>query len=282
MRYKYRYAKRFTNKNIFSEEYRQFKRIIDILEKSNHPYSYDKDVTNTLIVEVYYESALFPIIHEEFKDKYPIVSTEYTEQEFNDATWYSVWSKWRFDYPILDNEKGPRTFSEDYLCSECRFGEEQIGSYILKKAPKWGRDKYFCSTNWSNTLFVSNEGNRILQDANIKGYHLIDVLKAGNMEPFEDFHQIYIEQILGKGYIEREDRINAVLDCDVCKRKRISVNGMEQYFDKRIFDNIDVDILHSNEWFGSFHQIIISKKFYGTIMKNKLDRNLVIEPLFLV
>ena len=282
MRYKYRFVEGFGGVNKDLRKQKRARKIISVLEENNHSYVIEGDM-NGIIVEMFSDSEIFDEIYAEFKGNALItIGTEYTKQEFKEASWFKVWSNWRFDYPIVDNLKGQKTFNKDNICPECKFGEEQTGSYIFKKSPKWGRDKYFCSTNWSNTLFISNEGIKLLEDAGIKGYHLVDVLKNRTMEPFEDFSQIYIESKLEKGYIEKDSLIKSVEYCDVCKQKRIITNGKECYFKKKIFDNIDVDFIQSYEWFGSFHIIIISKRLYEIIMKNKMGRNLVIEPLFLV
>ncbi len=217
-----------------------------------------------------------------------IPETIYTQEERSAAEWLYVRSAWRAGYPQPEGNFGYEeiTYRKDHYCDCCGCGLEQIDSFYIKKAPKWGKRNFF-ELNWvGDELFVSNRARQNLEEENITGISFKDVKNKTGTEIFPDVHQIFIHNLLCKGMIEDNICIKKSYICPKCQTKKFIPSGVGMMqFRREIFKNAP-DIVKTAEIFGDGHyaarHILIRNRVYRTLTENLLDSSLVFEPIELV
>ena len=218
-------------------------------------------------------------------DSYYITETVFSKEEMHNAEWFNIRSVWRYDYPQPENEYREITYNGQ-MCPVCWGGLEQIDAFRFKRAPKWGK-RFFLTTNWEdNVIFVSDQAKSTIENANIPGLDFREVKNKNGADIFPDIHQLVVRNILPEGLVWEESRVEKILVCDECGRRRYATNGRGQFvFRKETFDNAP-DIALSSEIFGrgGYNQrlLIVSKRVYQMIIKNKMDRSLEFQPIKLV
>jgi hypothetical protein len=85
--------------------------------------------------------------------------------------------------------------------------------------------------------------------------------------------------------IIKENPCQQIIYCKTCDKIKYILEGRQPVYDKSIFPS-DVDIAKSFETFGAgiicARSFFVSQKFYQTIIKNKLDKNLSFIPIKLI
>lgn len=203
----------------------------------------------------------------------------YSADEYDKATWYRLRSTWNPGYPQKESTFPENTYDLSHCCKECYHGLVQNNLFRLKKEYSW-KKKHFFMLYWVyDELFTNIETAKILLKNDIKGLEIEDVLIGNQVS--QTTKQVKITNTLNFGYIPNTDYCE-IEECEVCGNKRYYNNGRQLRFNKSIFEGIKVDIIKTGEDMGSCQNILISKKFYNFIIENKLDDNLVIEPIELV
>ena len=218
-----------------------------------------------------------------------LVDTIYTKEEMNRAKWFTVRSKWRWEYPQPnsgDNGYIKNVTYTDSACPECGNGLVQIGNFRVRKSPKWGQ-RAFLMLNWiGDVLFLSNHAKDVLSDSNLGGFHFAEVLNTKGTAVIADIHQLCVDNVLPQGIVWDNDTIGRVNRCSVCGIIKYGPTGRGKIYRMSAFENVDQDIIMSDEVFGWDHlsqrDIIVSKHFYEVINENKLNRQLPFEPIQLV
>ena len=114
----------------------------------------------------------------------------------------------------------------------------------------------------------------------------LDVIKYKKNISLEDIYQIYVERVLEPGLLNLEQSVTEVIKCSSCGKTKYIESGKSLTFKKEIFEDLDCDIVKSYETFGDGHmcarEIMVSKKLYQVIKTNKLDKDIVFEPITLI
>ncbi|MCL1919268.1 MAG: hypothetical protein FWG14_13410 [Peptococcaceae bacterium] len=238
------------------------------------------------IFELFEEQANFDTILNRLEPygllRNPPVAT-YTKNEINAAQWLSVRSTWRSLYPQPEEKSAYKfsTYDSSNYCEKCGYGLIQKENFMLKKEPKWG-SRNFLMINWiHDEFFISKKAEIFLMASDLTGFDIYDVFsKSKNV--MEGVKQIFVRYYLDYGL--KPESIKEELHCTRCNYIKIMANPVI-YYDNKVFENIDCDIVKTKEMFGEItccSKIIISHKFYKAITNTKLDRGLVFEPVNLV
>jgi len=216
-----------------------------------------------------------------------IVDAIYSKEEYDKAEWFSIRSKFRFEYPQPDDSFGYKsyTYDNEKYCIECGCGLRQRDNFRVNKSPKWMK-RHFLMLNWvHDELFVSSIARDCLNGNRITGLKFLDVISHKKNTVFEDFYQIYVENELAPGLINLNQSVKEVRNCSICDNTKYIYSGKGLTFRKEIFENLNFDIFRTHESFGDGHicarKIIISRKLYQAIKNGNLDKDLEFEPIVL-
>lgn len=250
---------------------------------------FDKSSSNIGVVYIYEEDDWKDVLYRFYQTEQitPIIDVVYSKDEYDHAEWFSIRSKFRFEYPQPDDSfiYKKYTYDEKCYCNECGCGLTQIESFRVNKAPKWMK-KHFLMLNWvHDELFISSFAKECINSNEIIGLKCLNVINHKKNTIFDDFHQIYVEHELKPGLIDLKQSVKEFRNCNVCGNVKYIYSGKGLTFKKEIFENLNFDILKTNESFGEGHicarKIIISKKLYQIIKNNGLDKDLEFEPISL-
>lgn len=254
---------------------------INYLDKKNIEYEMEDGIC---VVKLNSSCDQFDKVYKKlFKVYTPLITAIYNSEDFKKAKWYTIRSKWIAGYPQPEDDFPEGTYDLKNACSECYFGITQVNKFRIKKEFEW-KNRHFFMLYWvSGELFVKSETAILLKDNDIIGFEMLDLkLKT---EVCKETKQMIITNKLEPGLIINES-IKMVMECEKCGNKSYYSDGRQLVYKKSIFDNLDVDIIKSYEVMGNelvnSNKILISKKFYNFLIDNKLDKNLVIEPIRLV
>lgn len=215
---------------------------------------------------------------------YPISEATFSTSELENSEWLSVRSTWRTGYPlpVEENQYVYSTYDTIDYCEDCGFGLKQTNSFIVKKAPNWST-RNFMMLNWiHDELFMSEKAELLLYNSGLTGYTVKDVVdKAGTKIP--NIRQLYINHILRQGLCM--ESVEKVYHCPKCGRNRYLLKVGRIRYRKEVFKDLRSDIVKSFEQFGEItcnRMILISQSFYKFLVRTKIDRGLLFEPIELV
>lgn len=209
----------------------------------------------------------------------------YTKNEMESAEWLTIRSKWRWEYPQPDSGNSGYKNGITYTgeCPECGAEAVQVGKFRVRRSPKW-HEKAFLMINWvHDVLFASEAAKNILEASGLKGFHFQDVLNTKGTAAIDDIYQLCVETMLPPGLVITNDTMEEVNTCPECGITKYVPSGRGIIYKRDAFANVDADIVISDEIFGGGHSairlIIVSRRFYDTIISNKLDKQLDFEPI---
>ena len=212
------------------------------------------------------------------------IEVSFSRKEIEEAEWLSVRSTWRPGYPQpqYDMQYRNTTYDSSEFCEECGNGLLQRDNFTLKKEPDWGTRNFFMA-NWvQDELFASDKAVSILQDSGVRGFSYNDVLDPSR-RIMRNVKQIYIMNYLSKGL--HYNSIRKEILCPKCNSKKYFLRPGFIEYDKKVFSNVEFDILKTKEKFGEItciSLIIITQKLYKTFCEHKLDRGLAFTPIKLI
>lgn len=217
-----------------------------------------------------------------------LCETIFSKKELSEARWLKMRSKWRNGYPLpIDgNEYRTITYTSEKYCEECGCGLQQVDAFRINKALNWGK-RHFMMLNWvEDELFVSEVAKEILQREGYSHISFHEVKNKRGTEVIPGIWQMKMHGLIERGLLDEQERIREVLICPKCGSKKHHPNGRGMYkFRKEVFGDAP-DIVRTTDelgWgSGSSRMIIVSQRFYQTILKNHLERSLVFEPIELV
>lgn len=240
-------------------------------------------------LDIYESNPHWPQIAEFVKERKLFCRSEaiFSKQELSSAEWLTLRSMWRNGYPQPECafEYESITYSSQNLCKECGTGLVQTDAFRIKKAPNWGK-RHFMMLNWvEDELFIDDIAKNILLDNGITGMSFREVKDKKGKEILPNVEQLIVPHILPEGIVPELPAINDINHCTCCGIPKYHPSGVGMLtFRRDIFDNAP-DIVKTAEVFGWGHsaprKIIVSQKFYQTIVKNQLDRSLEFEPIAL-
>jgi len=282
-------------------------KIISFLDKHGIKYEEMQGVT---VFYVYEDEDDFVMI-KEFMTSNEAVSISnaiYTKNEIETADWLTVRSSWSSLYPQPEEDMNYRfaTYDATNYCEGnpnisipqgdkittyrkyatptyyCRKGLVQKESFVLKKEPNWG-SRNFTMLHWvGDELFISPKTAEVLTKSDLSGFEYYDV-KNKSKKTFNNVKQILIGNYVDKGLCA--DAIERTHKCPVCGFTKFHLKTGIYRFHKEVFEGIKNDIVKTTDKFGEIHcdsLILITHKFYRTIVDSKLDRGLIFEPIKLV
>ena len=214
--------------------------------------------------------------------------TVFTKEELCNTEWLSMRSQWRFGYPQPEDDFNYEniTYTRRNYCPKCSSGLKQTNPFRIKKAPKWGK-RHFAELNWvGDELFVDDTAVTVLTQEGITGISFLEVQNKKGAEIFSNIRQLQVETVLDLGLQTDSASVREVTLCPECGIPKFLLNGIGMLsFRKEIFEN-QPDVVKTGEIFGSDHYaariILVRQKVYQTILRNKLERGLVFEPIELV
>lgn len=257
--------------------------IVSFLQSRRINIDYDKMLN---VFEIYEDNVDFCDVKELLNTYNSTSLTQciYTRKELDLAEWLTVRSTWQNDYPQPEDNFGyiKATYDTSNYCKTCENGLVQNNNFILKKKPNWG-SKNFMMLNWvPDELFISDRVESVFCENNVKG---LDYLKTYNRSKNEikGTKQIYIQKTLDYGI--KSESIEKEVVCDECKFKKTFTKTGYIYYDKHVFDNINIDLIKSCEKYGEVgcaSTIFINQRVRKLIINNNFARGLVFEPIQLV
>jgi hypothetical protein len=260
---------------------------ISFLKERNAKF--DKSNSTIAVVYIYEEDDWKDDLYKFYQAEQttPIIDVIYSKEEYDNAEWLSIRSKFRFEYPQPDDSFSYKkyTYDEKRYCTECGCGLTQIESFRVNKSPKWLK-KHFLMLNWvHDELFISSFAKECIDSNEINGLKFLNVINHKKNNIFDDLHQIYVEHELGPGLMDLKQSVKEYRNCESCGSIKYIYSGKGLTFKKDIFESVTFDILKTNESFGEGNicskKIIISKKLFQIIKNNGLDIDLVFEPILL-
>lgn len=266
------------------------KNLIKFLKDNKIKYKEGDSNIPIAILEILESNQFWPEI-KEYISKHNISEyTEgvYTNQEMEKAEWFSLRSKWRWEYPQPVGNFGYQhliTYDDNNYCYECGSGLVQIDSFRVKKSPDWKKRNFFM-LNWiEDELFLSDDAKNILLNSGLNGFEFIDVVKPSTETKLEDFNQLKVRNILSPGLVNQNNTIRETTKCKKCGIVKYALTGRGLEYKKSIFRN-DVDIVNSFEIFGWGHAaprgIFVNQKYYQVMISNDLEKHLEFEPIKLI
>lgn len=212
-----------------------------------------------------------------------IVHTEYDQDEYKAASWYTIRSQWHWSYPQPEEGNAYRKAVYDGACQECGCGRVQKGPFRVKTAPRWGTNKFFAMLYWvEDELFASDTCVELLNKYQITGFEPYDVLDHKAGKKLHGTYQLKVNDSVSKGVVFPGPGIRELHQCQQCGSTIASLDGRPLMWDPLAFRGSKLDVYQSAEMFGSNYghrKILISKKCYDVLQKEKMARGLVIEPL---
>lgn len=217
---------------------------------------------------------------------YTQVFTEYEKSDIEKAEWFII-ETGEYQYPQPENDNGylKATFDLSNYCELCGIGKVQNNPYRLKTLPKQVNNQFW-GLHWEfATIFVRQETKNILEKEDVKSIRFSQPVLHKQEIEIESFYQLHIDTVLGKGFdnyntkiitckVNNEENLNTDKSANCCGSKKFHHPMIGGYvFDRTIFNN-DVDIVQSNEYFGSGGSAsklnIVSKKVKMLIERNEL------------
>ena len=221
------------------------------------------------------------------RDVFPCRATskvEYSSREIDESEWLTIRSTWRNDYPQPADDFGyiHTTYDSSKYCEKCLKGLVQKDLFKIRKKPNFG-SKNFLMINWiHDEFFVSNKVEAAFKENNVRGVDFYKVLNLSGKEMAET-KQIYVNTYLKPGI--KNESIEYELLCQLCSFKKYFQRLGYLYYDKSVFENLDVDMIKSSEKFGEItccSKLFITQRVRKIIINNNLSRGLVFEPVILV
>lgn len=212
-----------------------------------------------------------------------IVHVEYSQDEYQAASWYTVRSQWHWSYPQPEAGNAYRNEVYDMPCQRCGGGRTQKAPFKVKAAPKWGTKRFFAMLYWvEDELFASDRCVELLNKHQIAGFEPYDVLDNRSGKKLQGTYQLKVENRVSKGVMLNGPGIRELRRCKQCGSTILSLDGRPLLWDPLTFSKLTLDMYQSAEMFGSKYghrKIFISKKCYDVLQKENMTHGLVIEPL---
>ncbi|MFT3827801.1 MAG: hypothetical protein QM731_28045 [Chitinophagaceae bacterium] len=220
-------------------------------------------------------------------DKFKIrtqVGTFYEKGDYDNAEWFVI-TTGEYQYPQPEEGYKDATFNLENYCQFCGIGKIQNAPYRLQTQPKQLNNQFW-GLHWEfEAIFVRQGAKNILEQEKIKGIRFSNPVLHRTNSPIEGFYQLHIDTILNKGFdnyntqtitckINNEEGLNTNKKTTCCGRIKFHHPMIGGYlFDRTLFKK-DLDIVESNEYFGSggaaYRLQIVSKRFKEIVDKNKL------------
>lgn len=263
------------------------KDVLDFLIKNSIKYD-ELEELQIIVFEAFEDNEKWDEI-KEIMAKYNIESlceALYSKEEYEKASWFRTRSMWRWEYPQPEEGYEYSTYDASHFCEECGYGLIQKGIFKVKKPPKWG-NRNFLMLNWvEDELFINDKVESVLISKIIKEFKIQNVNKINTDEPIKNMKQIFVNDILQPGLVNKNNTIRRESKCLKCGCVKRITTGRGIIFNKEIFSEIEDDIIKSYEVFGDglmcARMIFVSKRFYNIIKEHGLDKALIFEPIMLI
>jgi len=215
---------------------------------------------------------------------------EFSQQDRDEAEWMIINSRWHNGFPQPSSPSSRKFFEITYdisnMCNHCLKGIVQQDDFKIKSAPKWKDKRQSFELYWIyDEIFISQHAATILMDNNIKGVEYRSVSTRNKV--LDCTKQMYVNNFLKPGLMQESiNQSISTLPCPHCGENKYCLKHGYVYYDRNVFNNVDVDIIKTGENFGAegacAKYIIINQRFYQILVANKLDTSFSYIPLQLV
>lgn len=273
MRYEYYYCRRFTPqlKEFLEEKGIQYR----LRGESANPF-----ITVTLFSATANEEESFPELKAMWQ-RSPIITAKYTNKELHEAEWLTVYPKKQ----IIDITNGENSFATSCERANGTRAKHQwqVREIEIAKEPPMNIHTAFWATDCGVLKIFTDQRVRDLAiDNNLKGglFRNVMVRRRGYSSRL---YQLDSDQIIPRDYIEMGHGEKSEL-CRTCgKEQFVLVQPMAYQLHlntSKLSPENDLYITESIFGDGIANPMyIISKKFYALLRDNKIDSNLILDPI---
>jgi hypothetical protein len=194
--------------------------------------------------------------------------TLFSKDEIYKAEWLRLIPVFARQYPQPEKTWVSNPINYDDHCPKCGI-YHQKDSFRIKKEPLMGKND-FMTLNWTYELFSTSKVLDELTIRKIQDFQPWDVIINRTGLPSGVIHQLYIPNVTGPGLGNLHKQMGTV--CPVCSIRKypFHTRGVMYYQRDALVPNIE--ILRTNEWFGSLHfafrEILVSNRVAKLILEN--------------
>ena len=225
------------------------------------------DAIGLVSLEISESNSFWPVVLEASRDWDAIdqITTKFTKNELENATYMNLVSSWHYSYPMPDEDSGYLliTYDADSGCDKCGIGLRQKAPFRMKAEPKWGK-KQILQLNWVfDEFFVSPEA----YEAVFKpfGIRSREVVHHKSERPLRSILQLITDS---SGTIPLEIERPFDETCPKCCRGKFHMNS--RGFFPKLKGATNEHIFRTTEFFGSggsaWRAVIASDKIYQAMV----------------
>lgn len=209
--------------------------------------------------------------------------TIFTPEEIQAAEWLRLVPTFEQGYPQPEEGMAWKEITYENQCLQCGVRYRQKAPFRLAKEPRLGKHDFMC-LYWTYTVFCTPKVLEALEAHQIQGYEVWEAILHRTNQPSKVVSQLVFPNVAGPG----------LADVDKLQPETCSQCGITKYaYHKRGYMHLkrealrpDVDVLLTNEWFGSggysgFREILISNRLARLILE-KGWRGVRLKPVKLV
>ena len=155
----------------------------------------------------------------------------------------------------------------------------QINPFVFHKEPKAPKRKLFFTVNWINNYLFADKHvfEEMIKPWGLKSLPVLIGKKKAIAEnivqvvlPFAKTQLHFGSSLFGETFNEKGEVGPNNKPCIGCYIVKYSTYQRDFFSDFE--EPFDFNIVHTQEWFGNYHQIVISKKFTEFLAQNKFEK----------
>ncbi len=217
------------------------------------------------------------------KNALDMYDTIFTEPEVLSAEWVRLKPVFEQGYPQPEAEMMWKQITYENQCPQCGAGYQQKAPFRLAKEPRLGKHDFLC-LYWTYTVFCTPKVLEALRAHQIRGYEVWEAIIHRTNQPSKVVSQLVFPSVAGPGLAE-VDKLQPET-CAQCGLTKYAYHKRGYMHLKREALRPDVDVLLTNEWFGSggysgFREILISNRLARLILE-KGWRGVALKPVEVV
>lgn len=269
---------------------KQSQRLLDFLSEFKVEYhiAYDASGRPLYSFDLYDKTTAYSCCKKRFPFYTPIAFTEYSEEDFSSAEWFTVSGCSRRVKLSLSDDT--YTFSCPYqslFFKPPKYRHAvQTGFFAAEQVVRWKSSYFSGSDTADNLLFCSDRGMQLLGEA-WGGLEFWPVLSDKTHCKMKDLNQLKFVHVLPEGSIHLKGT-EKLLKCRQCGKIRYYI---PQNYQLSLHKNADLDkdcvFTTGDIWcydkFGhAISQYVVSDRFYRTCKQKGISRGLAFAPVELV
>lgn len=217
------------------------------------------------------------------KNALDMYDTIFTEPEILSAEWVRIKPVFEQGYPQPEETWVENPLNYENECPKCGAGFRQKAPFRLAKEPRLGKHDFMC-LYWTYTLFCTPKVLEALKAHQIRGYEVWQAIIHRISQPSKVVSQLVFPNVAGPGLAD-VDKLQPET-CPRCGITKYAYHKRGYMHLKREALRPDMDVLLTNEWFGSggysgFREILISNRLARLILE-KGWRGVALKPVEVV